>query len=252
MALEAYLTIDDTPSAHTGALTGFLAKKEIPALLFCRGDRMEQNPDPVVHAIEKGMIVANHNYSHRPAGSLSYEEIVGEIEKTESLIDAAYRKAGAIRPGKYFRFPYLDKGDGDRLEQRFDEITKNAGNVDLAGDEKVRKIQDYLRAEGFTQPFAGVTHPLYRQKDVAQAADCLFTYSSCDWMLTARHRGKWQYKTIDDLKRKIDDDPFLCREGGVQVTLFHDQPEIDQVAVTLIQHMLDKGFTFLSDKGNRA
>lgn len=246
MALEAYLTIDDSPSAHTGALTGFLARNGITGFLFCRGDRLEQNPAPIVHAIEQEMIIANHNFSHKPAGTLSYEELVGEIEKTESLIDAAYRKAGKPRPGKYFRFPYLDKGDGDRLEQRFDEIIRDAENVDLSGDDKTRKLQDYLKREGFTQPFAGITHPLYRNRDVAEAADCLFTYSSCDWMLTSRHKGKWQYKTVNDLKRKIDDDPYLCREGGAQVTLFHDQPEIEQVAIDLVQHMLDKGFRFLA------
>lgn len=245
MALEAYLTIDDSPSDHSGALIDFLARHGIQGMLFCRGDRLEQNPAPIVHAIEQGMIVANHNYSHKSAGTLSHEELVGEIEKTESLIDAAYRTAGRPRPGKYFRFPYLDKGDGDRLEQRFDEIIKDPQGADLSGNDKTRKLQDYLKREGFAQPFAGVTHPLYRNKDVAAAADCLFTYSSCDWMLTGRHKGKWQYKTLDDLKRKIDADPYLCREGGAQVTLFHDQPEIEDVAIELIQHMLDKGFSFL-------
>lgn len=244
--LTAYLTIDDSPSAHTGALTDWLHRHDIPAFLFCRGDRMEQNPAPIVHAIKQGMIIANHNYSHKPAGTLSHEELVGEIEKTESLIDAAYREAGRPRPGKYFRFPYLDKGDGDRLEQRFDEIIRDAENIDLSGDEKIRKLQAYLKREGFTQPFTGVTHPLYRNRDVANAADCLFTYSSCDWMLTGRHKGNWQYKTLDDLKRKIDDDPYLCREGGAQVTLFHDQPEIEQVAIDLIDYMLGKGFQFLA------
>ncbi len=245
MTLEAYLTIDDSPSAHTEALTDFFAGNNIPAILFCRGDRLEQNPGPIVGAINKGMVIANHSHSHRPAGSLSYEEIIEEIEKTETLIAAAYKKAGVARPGKYFRFPYLDKGDGDRLEQRFDEIIKSPENLDLSGDEKTRRVQAWLEGEGFTQPFPGVTHPLYRNNDVAAAADCLFTYSSCDWMLTSRHKGKWQYKTLGDLKRKIDDDPFLCAGNGPQITLFHDQPEIEQIVIELIRYMLDKGFRFL-------
>lgn len=242
---EAYLTIDDSPSPHTDALTDFLTRQNIPAILFCRGDKMEQNLSPIVRAIKKGMTIANHNYTHRPAGTLSYDEIVSEIEKTESLIDEAYHQAQTARPGRYFRFPYLDKGDGDRLEQRFDEITANAESADLSGDEKVSRLQDWLRAQGFTQPFAGVTHPLYRNKRVAEAADCLFTYSSCDWMLTARHKGNWPYKSLGDLKAKVDDDPFLCREGGAQIALFHDQPEIDQVVLALIAYMQDKGFKFL-------
>ncbi len=248
MSLEAYLTIDDSPSPHMDALVDFLAARDIPAQLFCRGDLMEQNFAPVVRAINKGMTIANHSYAHKPSGSLTYEEIVGEIEKTEILIDRAYREAGRPRTGKHFRFPYLDKGDGDRLERRFGEIIAAvaAGKaVDLGGDEKVRRLQGYLKAEGFTQPYKNVTHPLYQNEDVAHAADCLFTYSSCDWMLTGRHQGQWDYKTIDDLKRKIDDDPWLCSGQGAQVTLFHDQPDIAQVPLDLVQYMLDKGFTFL-------
>ena len=249
--LKAYLTIDDSPTENSDTLVDFLAARNIPAMLFCRGDRLEQNATPMVRAIEKGMVLANHSYSHRAAGTLTYEEVVEEIERTEHLIDTAYRSASTKRPGKYFRFPYLDKGDGDKLEQRFGEIIANASAIDLAGDEKVRRLQDYLKKEGFTQPFTGVTHPLYRNKDVAQAADCLFTYSSCDWMLTTRHKGKWDYKTLDDLKHKIDDDPFLCREDGAQITLFHDQPEIERVAVSLIQAMVDKGFAFLDFEQSR-
>lgn len=250
MKHRAYLTIDDSPSPHTRELTDWLSREGIPAVLFCRGDRMEWDQGAVVAAIQKGMIVANHSYSHRPAGDLSFEEVVAEIEKTERLIDAAYRESGAARRGKYFRFPYLDKGDGDRLERRFGEIIANPESVSLARDDKAQKLQAWLKAEGFTQPFRGVTHPLYKNPDVAQAADCLFTYSSCDWMLTDRHRGQWDYKNPEDLKRKIDDDPFLCHEGGVQITLFHDQPEIDRVVIALIRHMRDEGFVFLDCEGD--
>lgn len=244
MMLKAYLTIDDSPSRHTDVLTDFLAKNDMPAMLFCRGDHFEENPDTVVRAIERNMIIANHNYSHRPAGDLSYDDIVVEIEKTENLIDDAYKKAGKARAGKYFRFPYIDRGDGDRLERRFAEIIGNPAAA-LPSDEKVARLQEYLKAEGFCQPFKNVTHPLYQNKDVAGAADCFFTYSSCDWMLTERHKGQWDYKTPEDLKAKIDDDPWLCRAGGAQIVLFHDQPEIEGAVMTLLGHMQDKGFEFL-------
>ncbi|HEY8191255.1 MAG TPA: polysaccharide deacetylase family protein, partial [Alphaproteobacteria bacterium] len=64
MPLEAYLTIDDSPSAHTGELTVALQKRGVPALLFCRGDRMEKNPDAIVEALECGFVIGNHAYSH--------------------------------------------------------------------------------------------------------------------------------------------------------------------------------------------
>lgn len=240
---DAWLTIDDSPSPHTDLLTDFLAAHGVPAILFCRGDMLEKNPDAIVRAAGKGMVIANHSYSHRPAGSLAYQEMVEEIEKTERLIDAACRAAGKARAGKYFRFPYLDKGDGDRLERRFSEIVADPLGVDLSGNDNSRRLQDYLTREGFTQPFTGVDHPLYRNPCVADAADCLLTYTSCDWMLTERHRGQWQYKTMDDLTRKIDEDPWLTSHPR-QIALFHDQPDICDVATGLIRHMINTGFQF--------
>ena len=145
MVHKAYLTIDDSPSAQTDDLTDFLAAHNIQGQFFCRGDRMDQTLDPVVRAIEKGMVIANHSYSHRPAGDLSYAEIVAEIEATERLIEKAYRAAGALRTEKYFRFPYLDRGDGGRLERRFTDIIAavSAGReISLPGWEKVKLRQD--------------------------------------------------------------------------------------------------------------
>ncbi len=251
MAHKAYLTIDDSPSPDTDALVDFLSRHDITALLFCRGGLLEEHPAPVVRAIEHGLIIGNHNFSHRPAGDLGVAQTIAEIEQTETLIDAAYRQAGKSRPGRYFRFPYIDRGNGDRLERRFGEITA-APDKALPADENVQALQDYLQREGFTQPFAGVTHPLYQNADIAAAADCLFTYSACDWMLTERHHGQWNYRTIGDLTRKIDDDPHLCRETGPQIALFHDQGGLLQVVVALIRHMTDKGFSFLPFTGNSA
>ena len=64
-------------------------------------------------------------------------------------------------------------------------------------------------------------------------------------MMTERHKGQWQYKTIEDLKFKIDEDAYLQKEDSVSVALFHDQAEIIDVSIHLIEHMVDTGFTFL-------
>lgn len=248
MSLEAYLTIDDSPSAHTDALTDFLAEEKIPTILFCRGDAMQDNPGAIVRAIKKGMVIANHSFSHRPTGDLSVAEFIADLEKTETLIDASYKQAGIERPGKYFRFPYLDKGDGDRLEWRFGDIIQAVADqrdISLSGSEKVKQIQDYLKKQGFSQPFAGITHPLYQNRDLAQASDCLLTYTANDWMLNDKHRGSKPCKTLDDLKRQMENDPWLFKGGGPQIVLFHDQPGIKDVTIALIRHMKDKGFEFL-------
>ena len=217
---KAYLSIDDSPSPVTGKLVDYLHDNNIPAMLYCRGDFMENDTDSIVRAIEKDIVIANHNYSHTPAGDLTVEQVIAEIEKTESMIEAAYKKAGKTRNGKYFRFPYIDKGDGDRLERRFDDIIAAATRgetidltaADPAAQEKKDRIQGFLKAEGYTQPFENIDHPLYQHPVIAGDADCLFTYSSCDWMMNERHKGKWKYKTLDDLKKKIDDDPWLSQD----------------------------------------
>ena len=152
------------------------------------------------------------------------------------------------RNGKYFRFPYIDRGDGDRLERRFTDIAnavERGENLALGGNNKTERIQKYLRDNGFTQPYCNVTHPLYQHAIAKDYIDSLFTFSSCDWMMTERHKGQWQYKTIEDLKFKIDEDAYLQKEGSVSVALFHDQAEIIDVSIHLIEHMVDTGFTFL-------
>ncbi|MCB9989927.1 MAG: polysaccharide deacetylase family protein [Rhodospirillales bacterium] len=247
--MKAYLTIDDSPTQQTDVLADYLSERGLQGQFFCRGDRLAQDLEPAVRAVEKGMVLGNHNYSHTPAGALSYDDVIAEIEDTEKLIDAAYHKAGRLRPGKYFRFPYLDKGDGDRLEQRFGAIIEEAAagrTLDLPGNEKVRRLQDYLKVQGFTQPYKDITHPLFKNPAIGGGADCMLTYTTGDWMLTARHKGKWDYKTREDLKARIDDDPWLCYEGGAQIVLVHDDPEIGLDVLALLDYMLDKGFTFLS------
>src|SRR5687768_722942 len=97
----AYLTIDDTPSAQTDELTTFLAQRGVPALLFCRGDRLEANPDPAVRAVRAGFVLGNHAYSHTRFSALTLAEGIAEIERTERLIDGVYSRAGIARPGKY-------------------------------------------------------------------------------------------------------------------------------------------------------
>jgi len=81
---------------------------------------------------------------------------------------------------------------------------------------------------------------------MAVATDCLYTYSNSDWMLTQRHLGKdWPYKTLDNLKGKIDNDPWLSNSRSHHIILAHDQPEILDVTLATIRHMTHKGIEFL-------
>lgn len=239
MSLNLYLTIDDSPSERTDDLVAFLNERKIPALLFVRGDNMEHHGAAVTRAIKAGMIIGNHSHSHVPAGDMSFEEWCADFEKCEALINAAYAAAGVKRTGHYYRFPYVDRGDGVRVERAFAEH----GEGGFTDNEAVARIQGYLHKRGFTQPFTNM--PAGYPSD---AVDCLFTYTSGDWMLTKRHLGLWDYKCVDDLKKKMDS--ALTDEGVHHVVLMHDQAEIFHEVCALIDYLQQKGACFLDFKND--
>jgi len=239
--ISCYLTIDDSPSPHTDAMVDFLLARDIPALFFVRGDLTEANPDPIIRAIQNGFVIGNHSYAHKPFGHLSYDEAIADIDRCDVIIDQCYAQAGITRPGRYFRFPYLDRGDGDRIERHFEMVSDD----DINAQDRVQALQSYLKNKGFCQPFQVVTHPLYHNPSICGAADCLMTFTSYDWMLTDRHVGQWDFKTIDDLKSRIDQDAHLSHAQG-NILIFHDQDETFVTFKSLIDHMCEKEYRFLS------
>lgn len=259
-----YLTIDDSPSPHTDEMIDFLVDRKIPALLFCRGDFIEQNSAPIIRAIKHGFVIGNHSYSHPRFSEISFEEAVNQIEKTENLIEDTYRQADVIRRGKYFRFPHMDCGAGGYIvnydayptEYR-DFVTRlfaEGVNIEITPptqDQKNHKIalQKYLTNNHFTQPFENILYPWFKNTELENTPACMYTFSSSDWMLLDRHRGKWKYKTLDDLKNKIDSDKWLNTNGNA-ILLMHDkiEKEILPVFKSLIDHMVEKGYEFLSVK----
>ncbi len=255
---RAILTLDDSPSTRTRDLVDFLYKNDIPALLFVRGARMAENPDPILYALEKGLALGNHTYNHKRASEAGFDAFVADIEKTEALIEDAYARTGLVRPGKYFRFPHLDRGCGawvvdfDAVEARWQPSVRvtfleglNVQSLDPPTPAQVAvktRLQAYLREKGFTYP---VRSTLLEVACPAETpVDWPFTFSTADWMLTARHRGRWPYRTVEDLKAKIDADPWLSQPGFTSVILAHDEGEIFEVTRDLIMYIKDKGFVF--------
>lgn len=126
---DILLTIDDGPSADTRHLVDFLGAKEIPAILFFIGQNMEKYPDEVDYAIQSGVSIGNHTYSHPALSKLSLEDGIQEIRKTEEIIETAYKRNSRARACKLFRFPFLDTGAANRsgimkylLENGFERV----------------------------------------------------------------------------------------------------------------------------------
>lgn len=262
---DAYLTIDDSPSKDTDRLVDFLVERGVPAVLYVRGEFMDTQEGfgRVVRAIDKGFLVGNHSYGHERTSLVGFKEQTSQILKTQELIDKAYAAAGQKQPFKTFRFPHMDRGTGawiidfdkapgehrDYLQRLFWEGL-NVENLDRPASEKFElkdDIQDWLRTQGFDRlPVSGVTHPWFVNSEMNEAIDAMYTFSTSDWMLTPRHKGKQLYKDLDDLKQKIDSDIWLQREDGTHIILAHDDREDSfNVTTALIDHMLDTGFEFL-------
>jgi peptidoglycan/xylan/chitin deacetylase (PgdA/CDA1 family) len=106
------LTIDDVPSPRLKEKICFLLEHNIKAMLYARGEFIEQNRDQLIFAIQQGFPVGNHSYSHTPFSQLSLEACFEEIDRTEDLINRCYEETGVTRPGLYVRLPFGDRGAG--------------------------------------------------------------------------------------------------------------------------------------------
>lgn len=255
-----WLTIDDTPSRQSDVLLDYLRDKSIQTLFFCRGDLAAENPAPVIRAIREGHIIGSHGYTHVHASTLGLDAARQSITRSKQILDALHEKAGVERRCVYFRFPHVDRGMGSWLVNPADcNDAINAQQKDLiAGGIRGASfdppspsavalkdaLQAHLKALGFQpNPFA-VLYPFIRDTELATAYDVNFTFSTADWQITERHRGKWGMNTLDDLKCRMEADADLQRTDTPHIILSHDQDETVPTAIALVQHLLDKGFEF--------
>lgn len=260
--LEALLTVDDGPSAATGAIVRHLSARGIPAVFFFRGDAMAAHPRAVVEAIEAGFLIGNHLYGHRRASQVPVAETIVDIGRTQSLIDAAYAQAGRVQPVRLLRFPHMDCGlggwivdyetikeAGDRkaLESLFGEGLNVAPAPPTAAMRQTRAaLTDHLERAGFAPlPCPAVPPRWFRH--LADERNAPFTFSTADWKLTVRHRGRHaDIQTVEDAVRKIDTDLELNRPGAGAILLMHDQEDLLPVFCRLTDHFLEKKTRFVN------
>ena len=78
--IHAILTIDDIASANTPAIVDYLNDKGITALMFAVGENVERYYDNAIYALQHGMIVGNHSYSHPAFSEITMAEAEGEVK----------------------------------------------------------------------------------------------------------------------------------------------------------------------------
>lgn len=135
---EIAITIDDLPFVGSGsntpatlkrtearfmAIVNALVDNEVPATGFAIGGAVAKNEWYLMEAFRnKGLSIGNHTYTHRSLNSISAEKYIADIERADIKL------ARVMSSPKYFRYPYLVEGKG----------------------EKKQKIQDYLDAHQYT------------------------------------------------------------------------------------------------------
>ena len=228
---KAYLTIDEFPSEDGKDKIDHLVEQDIRALLFCRGDGLEQRMEYAVHALEKGFILGNHTYSHPDINNTSLRKIKNEIEKTEKLIEKAYQKAGKKRPGKYIRFPGINRGGTEKRE---------------------KELQKYLEEKGFRKPeFREINYQWYYDFGLDQYIDVGCTYDTEDWKLFQENGPE----TVEELVNRMDNQNpekglGLNYEKSRDIIMMHDHPFTDRklsnkAFYSIIKKLKEKGIKLI-------
>lgn len=224
--IHAILTIDDIASANTPAIVDYLNEKGITALMFAVGENVERYYDNAVYALQHGMIVGNHSYSHPAFSEITMEEAEGEIAKNEALLDRLYKDAGVERKYRPFRFPY-----GNR------------------GGENAAALQKYFRENGFDKlKDTQIPYAFWKEQGLDRNIDTLWTFDFAEY----RIRPESGF-TVEDVWKRINDKTpaeggALLVDPGSHILLLHAHDETDAMVPgyyrLFIDYLLEKGVVF--------
>ncbi len=224
--IHAILTIDDIASRNTPAIVDYLNEKGIAALMFAVGQNVERHYDNAIYAIQHGMIVGNHSYSHPAFSKLTFEEARAEIEKNEVLLDRLYKDAGEVRRFRPFRFPYGDKGGANK-----------------------EALQAYFREYGFHKlSDSQIPFGFWKAMGLDRDIDTLWTFDFAEYNI----RPNSGFTVEDVWKRVFDKEPFsggaLLQDGTSHILLLHAHDETEELVPgyyrQFIDCLLENGVTF--------
>lgn len=248
---SAYLTIDDSPSLDMPQKVDFLYRNDIPAVFFCRGDFMEKYPDFILDTIKKGYPIANHSYSHPHFSDIDIEQVYQEIKQTDEIIDQLYEQSGVVRPARWFRFPFGDKGDG-----RYGKVLEPLR--DKKGIDRRNIIQAILRGMSYTQPhFPAISYRYFHHAGLATDADWHWTYDTMEWSMSLK-KPLPGLQSLSDLVKRMEEEAPKDPRGEVttaearwlqstsdEIILLHDHTETSEIFEGIIEAYRRKGIQFL-------
>lgn len=225
--IRAYLTIDDITSDNTKAFIDYLCDKGIQAVLFAWGERVENNDEPAIYALQKGMIIGNHSYSHPHFSELSVEEGIAEIERCEEVLNKLYKDAGVERKYRPFRFPYGDKGG----------VNKEA-------------YQNYFKEHGFSKlDDSRITVSYWAENDLDKDIDTFWTMDYAEYNIRPGSGF-----TKEDVMKRIDEFFGMIEKGEIDkdtnhifIIHAHDETEelVPEYYKTFIDEVIGRGVEFI-------
>ena len=215
--IRAILTIDDIASKNTPAIVDYLKEKDIPVLMFAWGECVERYYDNAVYALQNGIIVGNHSYSHPHFSELSLSEGIREIDRCEAVLNRIYDMADTKRTYRPYRFPYGDKGQKNR-----------------------DAFQSCLRERGFSKVNdASIPYAWWRENGLDRDIDTLWTYDFTEY----RIRPGSGYTMDDVWKRLRNPNPgngaALYMPEGRHILLLHAHDETDELVPGYYRLLLD-------------
>lgn len=115
---EIALTLDDLPfvgeakNFHLNMIIDTLKASEVPATGFVIASEVQKNNWEVLHRFrEAGFGLGNHTLSHANLNQLNADSYIREIDTADHLLTSV------LTQPKYFRYPYLASGTGNKKEQ---------------------------------------------------------------------------------------------------------------------------------------
>ena len=245
---KVFLTIDDSPGTQFTRKVDLLVKHKIPAIFFCIGQLIEKYPEAVIDSIRKGFIIANHSYTHPYFSKISIEQVKEEIFKTDQIIEEVYQAAGIVRPAKWFRFPYGDKGD-----------LKNGKTFSILkrGDPKRKEaVQQILRGLGYHQPrIKGVTYQYMQRAKLWEDADWSWTFDIMEWAMEM-DKPIQGLNNLDKIFQRLETkNPRDCRgflrfedrwlsSDSDEILLLHDHETTNNKFASIIEYLSKLPFSF--------
>lgn len=230
MKNKALLTIDDVPSRNTPAIVDYLNGKGIRVIMFVTGQNTERFWDEAVYALQHGMILGNHSYTHPHFSEITLEEAVAEIERCEDVLDRLYAAAGVERKWRPFRFPFGDKGGANRAA-----------------------LQQYFRAHGFHKvDDTHFTYPWWRESDLATDIDTFWTYDFEEYRLQWDPAFTPEHIWAKMANPAPEYGAALFGDGNEHLFLLHAHDETDAILPgyykQFIDHVLENGMEFVEPR----